>query len=173
MLNVTVPFPLPLAPLVMVTHDALSDAVHAQPAGMATEMLPVVAPASTDTPVGERVAVHGTPACVTVNVSPAIVTTPVRGEMLGFAAMLYPTAPFPLPLEPLVTVIHDAELTAVQLQPAAALTETEPVRAPEPTDRLVGEIAKLQPAAWVIVKACPAMVSAPLRMDDVRFAAME
>jgi hypothetical protein len=46
----------------------------------------------------------------------------------------------PLPLAPLVTVIHDAELAAVQAHPAPAVTETVPVRASDVTDRLVGEI---------------------------------
>ena len=35
----TVPLPLPLAPLVTVSHDAVLAAVHAQPAGLVTVTL--------------------------------------------------------------------------------------------------------------------------------------
>jgi hypothetical protein len=37
--SATVPFPLPLAPLVIVSHDALLVAVHAQPARLVTDTL--------------------------------------------------------------------------------------------------------------------------------------
>jgi hypothetical protein len=63
--------------------------------------------------------VHGVvPACVTVNSRPAIVMVPERPPPL-FPATLNATAPLPLPALPDVTVIQDALLTAVQLQPAA------------------------------------------------------
>lgn len=88
MLYATVPLPVPVPPLVIETHGALSTAVQPQPAGIETAILPVVDAASTDTPVGEMVDVQGMPACVTVNACPAIVTTPMRCEMVGFAAML-------------------------------------------------------------------------------------
>ena len=35
----TVPLPLPLAPLVTVSHDAVLAAVHAQPVGLVTDTL--------------------------------------------------------------------------------------------------------------------------------------
>jgi hypothetical protein len=41
-LYATVPSPVPLAPLVIDTHDALSTAVQAQPAGMDTAIEPVL-----------------------------------------------------------------------------------------------------------------------------------
>jgi D-serine deaminase-like pyridoxal phosphate-dependent protein len=72
----------------MDTHDASSTAVQTHPAGIDTAMLPVADAAATDTPVGEMVAVHGMPACVTVNAWPAIVTMPAREEIVVFAAML-------------------------------------------------------------------------------------
>jgi hypothetical protein len=75
--------------------------------------------------------VHGdatAAACVTVNVCPATLRVPVRCAPL-LAAMLYPTAPFPLPSAPDVTVIHDALLVAVQAQPAPAVTVIVPVAA--------------------------------------------
>jgi len=63
-------------------------------------------------------------ACETVCVSPAIVTVADRsGPML--AAALNPTLPGPDPLAPEVTVSHDCDGTAVQLQPAGAVTVTD------------------------------------------------
>ena len=48
-LNATVPLPLPLAPLVTVSHDVLLlTPVHAQPAGVVTAVEPVPPPAGTD-----------------------------------------------------------------------------------------------------------------------------
>ena len=167
------PPPDPLAPLVIETHDASSAAVHAQPAGIETAIVPVVDAGATDTPIGDSVAVQGTPPCVTVNACPAMVTIPVRDEMLVFAAILYPTVPLPLPEAPLVTVIHDAALPAVQAQPAAAVTDTVPVRFPDVTDRLAGEIVNVQPAACEIENVCPAIVSVPVRTVGVVFAATE
>ena len=72
----------------MDTHDASSTAVQTHPVGIETAMLPVADAAATDTPVGEMVAVHKMPACVTVNAWPAIVTVPAREEIVVFAAML-------------------------------------------------------------------------------------
>ena len=65
------------------------------------------------------------PACVTVNVLPAIVTVPVRDDVLVLAATLRPTLPLPDPLAPDVTVIQPVLLlTAVHVQPLAADTLT-------------------------------------------------
>jgi hypothetical protein len=51
----TVPLPLPLAPLVIVTHGADEAAVHAQPPSAATATVPVVVVAGTDAPAGVNV----------------------------------------------------------------------------------------------------------------------
>ncbi len=71
--NCNVPLPVPLAPLVMLSHVvALLTAVHAQPLGavMATDRAPP--PAGTSSEELATVTVQGggagTPACVTVNV---------------------------------------------------------------------------------------------------------
>jgi hypothetical protein len=56
---VTVPGPLPLAPDVIVIHVALSVAVHAQPAGAVTAMVPVPAAAVTLAEAGAIVGAHG------------------------------------------------------------------------------------------------------------------
>ena len=48
-LNATEPFPVPLAPLVTVSHEVLLlTPVHAHPAGAVTAVEPVPPPATTD-----------------------------------------------------------------------------------------------------------------------------
>jgi len=90
------------------------------------------------------VKVHGgAPACVTVNVWPAIVTVPARSVVPGFAAMSSRTAPFPLPLAPDPTVIHDAFAVAVHEQPAPATTETLAEAAVAATLALVDDNVKV------------------------------
>jgi hypothetical protein len=52
-LKLTVPLPLPLAPLVIVSQDvSLLTAVHAQPPGAVTAVEPVALPDTIDVPVG-------------------------------------------------------------------------------------------------------------------------
>jgi hypothetical protein len=73
----TVPLPLPLAPDVIVIHDAELDAVHAQPVVVVTLTDPVEALDASDVALGEIEYVQP-PLCVTVKVCPAIVSVPVR-----------------------------------------------------------------------------------------------
>jgi len=128
-LNATVPVPLPLAPLVTVSHDVLLlTPVHAQPLGAVTLVDPVPPAAVTDWLVGAIANVHGAAACVTENVWPAIVSVPLREVPFGFAATLNATVPPPLPLAPLVTVNQPVLLlTPVHAQPANAVTVVDPV----------------------------------------------
>jgi hypothetical protein len=49
--------------------------------------------------------------------------------------------PLPVPLAPLVIVSQLAFLDAVHVQPLPAVTDTLPVVAPAPADRLVGDRA--------------------------------
>ena len=72
-----------------------------------------------------------------------------------------------------MTVIQDAELAVVQAQPVVELTETVPVRASDVTDKVVGEMANVQPAAWEMLKVCPPMVSAAFRGVGTVLAAIE
>jgi hypothetical protein len=111
----------------IVIHAALLPAVQVQPVDASTVTVPVVAPEPTEADAGEIDGVHDMPACVTVNVEPAIVSVPVRLDVLPFAAMLNVTAPGPSPEAPPVTVIHDTLLTAVQGHPTPALTLVPPV----------------------------------------------
>jgi hypothetical protein len=134
-----VPVPVPDPDPVIVIHDAGFVVVHEQPAVAVTATLEATALALQEALVGLMLKAHA-PAWVTVNVWPAIVIVPVLGVVEGLAATEYATVPLPVPLEPLVTVIHPAELVAVQVQPAAPVTATEPVLAPAPTELPVGEI---------------------------------
>ena len=80
------PFPSPEAADVMVSHAALLDAFHEQPAVVETPTDAFVPAAVNETEFGVRLMVHGTPAWVMSTVWPAIVIEPVRGEVLLFEA---------------------------------------------------------------------------------------
>ncbi len=109
---------------------------------------------------------HGYRDCVTVTVCPATVSVPLR--RFGFpvyCATAYVTVPLALPGVPPVTVIQDALLVAVQLQPAPAVTETFPVVAAAPKDARAGAIEYVHAAAasWFTVNVWPATVIVPVR----------
>jgi hypothetical protein len=65
--NATVPFPVPLAPEVIVSHASALDAVQAHPAAIVTAVELLPAPAVSDALVGLNVATHE-PVWVTVSV---------------------------------------------------------------------------------------------------------
>jgi hypothetical protein len=76
--KLTEPLPEPVAPAVTVIHVALLTAVQEHPVVVVTVVDPLAPAAGTDWLEGEIENVHPTPACVTVNVWPAIVAMPVR-----------------------------------------------------------------------------------------------
>ena len=82
------------------------------------------------------------------------------------------TVPFPVPLAPDVTVIHDTLLTAVHAQPLPAVTVTLPDPPLDPTFCDVGEALMLHTPASVTVIVCPATVNVPLRAVAEVFAAI-
>jgi hypothetical protein len=86
------------------------------------------------------------PACVTVNVFPAIESVPVRVDVDALAPTLKLTVPFPLPDAPAVTVIQAALLTAVHAQPVPAVTVVLLVPPPEAAESVDGEIVGAQGA---------------------------
>jgi hypothetical protein len=170
--NATVPLPLPLPPEVIVTQESAVVAVHEQLPGAVTVTVPLPPDAATACDAGVIVMSHGMPAWVTVNVLPAIVTVPVRGDTDVFAAELKLTEPLPAPDAPAVTVSQLSLLTAVQAQPAGAVTVTVPVPPFEATLCDVGKIVSVQVMpAWLTVKGLPAMVSVPVRDEIDVFAA--
>jgi len=85
----TLPFPVPLAPAVIVIHGAVLAAVHAHDAAFAvTATVPAPPAAVGELAVGEMVVLQTTAACVTVNVCPPALIVAVRGVVFGFAATL-------------------------------------------------------------------------------------
>jgi hypothetical protein len=76
-----------------------------------------------------------------VNPCPPIVSVPVLGAVVRFAVTEYATEPLPLPLEPLVTEIHEADGDAVHAHPPGDVTDTDPVVAAAPTEAPAGESA--------------------------------
>lgn len=75
-----------------------------------------------------------------MNVVPAIVSAPVRPVVAVFAATVKPALPGPDPEAPLVTVIHEAWLTAVHAQPGPAVTALAPAPPGAVNDWLAGEM---------------------------------
>jgi hypothetical protein len=76
------------------------------------------------------------------------------------------TLPFPVPVAPAVTEIHDVDVVAVHAQPLAAVTATLVVSPAAGAVRLVGLMAYVHPAAaCVTVTVCPAIVSVPVRPE--------
>ena len=63
------------------------------------------------------------PLCVTVKISPATITTPVRVVVDGLAATDMATVPEPVPLAADVTVIHPALLVAVHAHVLAVASD--------------------------------------------------
>jgi len=87
-LYVTVPDPVPFAPLLMVTQVDPLEAVQLQFDVVVTVTVPVPPLAGNVALAGAIVNVHVAAACVTVNVCPAIVMVPVRDVGPVFAATL-------------------------------------------------------------------------------------
>ena len=173
-LKFTVPSPEPLAPDVMVSHEAELAAVHEQPASVSTLTVPLVAAAGTEAVTGEMAKLQAWPAWVTVNVWPAIVIVPVRLDVVGFAVTLYATWPLPLPLAPPVRVIHEALLLAVHAHPEPAVTPTVAEPAADPSVAPTDESVKVHDAAsCVTVKVRPAIVTVPVRGLVLVLAAIE
>jgi len=118
----TVPSPDPLAPAVTVIHGTFDTAVHAQPAGAVTRRLVAPPAVCVERLVGVPANEQGTAACVTGTFCPAIVNVPLRGLVTLLGSIEIVTAPLPEPLVPVFTVIQGTLETALQLQPAGAVT---------------------------------------------------
>jgi hypothetical protein len=141
MSKVTVPLPVTVVLEVKVIHDAVVLDVHEQSGPDAVTITAREAPAR-GTVTFDRFSrnVQLVP-CVTVNVCPAMVIVPVLA-FVGFAATVKVTVPLPLPMAPVVTVIHESLLTALHMQPLAAATLTVGPTPPDaPTVNVFGVIA--------------------------------
>lgn len=110
-----------------------------------------------------------------MNVWPPTVIVPVRELVSGFAATLYDTCPFPVPLVPAVMVIHDTLFDAVHAHPLPAVTVIVPFAAEAPIEVPVGEMVNVHGtgASWVTVNVRPAIVTVPVRWFVPVFAATE
>jgi hypothetical protein len=116
--KLTVPLPLPDAPLLIESQGALLIAVHAQPPGAVTPTEPVPPDVGTVWLVDDSENEQPLP-CVTANVLSATLTLPVR-DVPVFGATVSCTVPLPVPDAPEAIVIHGTWLAAVQPQPPAA-----------------------------------------------------
>ena len=123
---------MPLAAPVSDTHETFEFALHSHVVDEAvnvTELPPAAAPIETVGGATEKVHADAVfPACVTLNVCPAIDSRPVRGaaELLGATMNWMVAVPVPL-APPAANVNHVESLAAVHAQPAAAFTATDPV----------------------------------------------
>ena len=82
---VTGPPPVLLLPLVMLSHEADSVAVHAQPVVVVTRRLALPLAAPNERVAGETVKLHVAAFCVTVTVRPATVIVALREVVVVFA----------------------------------------------------------------------------------------
>jgi hypothetical protein len=120
----------------------------------------------------EKVHAEESPSWVTVTVTPATVSVPVRGDVLELAATEYATVPLPVPVLPEVIVIQAAFELAVHGQPEDVMTATLLAELPATTVTSVGEAEKVQgPPAWFTVIVTPATVRVPVRGDVLVLAA--
>ena len=140
--------PDPVPELVVVIHGALEVAVHVQPADVLTLNDAVSATPFMVRLLGERLKLQLPAVCVTVKVRPAMVSVPVREDVVELAWTLKPALPLPVPLAPDVTVMNEELLTAVQAHPVVVVTVDEPVPPPAAIDCVVGEMLnEHEPAA--------------------------
>jgi len=127
-LKVTLPLPLPLAPLVTAMKDALLMAVHSHTL-VAVTVIVAVPPngAKNVNEVVDRAYVHARPDWCTVTVWPAMVSVPERaGPVL--ASIEKVTVPLSIPELPELTAMKASLLLAVHAQPVAGVvTATVPV----------------------------------------------
>lgn len=147
-------------------HAALLVAVQLQPLAALTVTVAFTAAGELRFAMnGVSVNAQGAPACVTVKILSPMINVPVRVALVVFAATLYATVPFPVPVAPTPTVIQATLLVAVQLHPVGAVTVTAPLTAIDDINvDETGEMAETQDApVCVTVKLCPAIVNVPVR----------
>jgi hypothetical protein len=149
-----------------VIHAGTPEADHEQPVPVAIDNVLDEPAAGMDRVDGVTVNVHP-PACVTVNVLPAMITPAVRDAVPGLAATVRITVPLPDPDAPEVTTIHEAGLVAVQLHAVPAPTLTLADSPPAAAFLLPGLMEYVHVALDPLcetVNVCPAMVMVPLRL---------
>ena len=121
--------PVPLPPELIVSQESLAVAVQAQSAAPVTVIVLVDVVAATFALVGDAETVQLEAAlCVTLTLTPAIVSVPVRGEVVKFGSTCTIAVPLPAPDWPDENVIHDAfeEDAHVHPRPELTLNESAP-----------------------------------------------
>jgi hypothetical protein len=122
--------------------------------------------------VGDNVKLQPLPVWVTMNVLPAMDIVPVRCSDDVFGATVKLTEPVPVRPVPLAIEIQLKLLNAVHEHEEVVVTVAELLVPPAATASDVGETVNEQFAgACVIVKACPAIVTLPVRDSDDELAA--
>lgn len=171
--TVTVPFPVPGAPLATLSHGSFGAAVHEHHDPPEIENAIAPPPDAIAWLDGATDRLQAAAACDTVNVWLAIVTVPLRAAA-AFASTLSVTVPLAVPVDPSVTAIHGALLTAFQLQKLAlAVTVIATALALALTDALAGVRVYAQAiAACDTVTVWPPIFSEPVRAGPV-FSATE
>lgn len=171
--TLTAPLPVPELAPPKVSQAALLNDVQAQPVAVVTDT-DVVSPAAGELRiVGVRPKVHAVvAACVTVSVSPPMVTVPVRCAPV-LPATTTVTVPSPVPEAPAVTISQFALLAAVQAQVLVVVTATGMVSPIEGEFLVDGEIENVHDvvAACVTVNGWPAISIVPVRCDSPVLAA--
>ncbi len=125
--NVTVPLPLPRAPAVTASHEALLAATHSQPSFVTTSNVPVPPPLLTARLPGDTA--NRQEACaddwVMANPWPATVSVAARAPPV---LTVPPKAAVPDPVPPLggATVSHGSLPDAVHSQPGVVVTVAVP-----------------------------------------------
>ena len=103
-----------------------------------------------------------------------MVIVPVRTVAAALAAIVYDTAPAPVPVAPELIVIQPTLLTAVHGHAAGEPTFTVPLVTPSGTEMLDGDRLVVHAApSWVTVTVCPAMVIVPVREPPPGLPAIE
>jgi len=189
--TVTLPLPLPLAGPANVSHGAFDVALHEHDAALAAIAVVALPPSGgTGALAGEIEKVHGgggggggAPGCVTVTATPAIVSEPLRSPPV-LAAAENVVVPGPVPEPPPVIAIHGALVVAVHGHVESdGVTAKPPVPPAVATDCVEGETLNVQEggggggggggaAPWLIVNACPPIVTVPLRAAPLLAAAL-
>lgn len=145
---VTVPGPVPLAPVSTVIHETFETAVHGHPAGAVTVTGLVLLPFLWIVALVGLMAYVQPVACVTVKIWPEMPIVPIRSGPV-FAATVKVTVPSPVPLAPVLMVIQDDAIgEAVQVQPGSTVTAMAGPGPPAAgAAKLVGLIDTMQAAA--------------------------
>ena len=150
--KLTAPLLVLFVPEVIVIQGTLEAAVQVHPAPVLTVKLPVPPPAAIGWLLVDESEYEQPFDWVIVKSFPSTVIFPILSG-LTFACTIKETAPFPVPGEPLLIVIHELVVPAVQVQPGV-LVVTLKLPAPPAASKVVldDESVIVQPLACETVK---------------------